>query len=305
MDTELDLTALRAFHSVVRAGSFAAAARDLNAPRSTIAKRVADLETSLGVRLVERTTRSMRVTTEGEVLAARAERLLAEANDLRRTLTDSGQAPRGHLRIGVPDLFEQITMGRVGARLRKAHPDITLEVVTSHGQGDLMESDLDAVIIFGPLPDSSLVSRLLVRGSMTLVAAPDLPGLDSLRHPRDLLKLPLIDVPSHWVREWRFVREDEDEVLRIAPAISFTSMLAARDAALLGAGVAKLPTILAQAEIREGRLVKVLPDWDAPAKDLYVLVPSARSVTTRLRAFLNVLGQDLTEAAEAGRLQLA
>ncbi len=291
MDNEIDLTALRAFHSVVRAGSFAAAARDLGSPRSTVAKRVADLEASLGVRLIERTTRSMRVTTEGEVLSHRAERLLADASDLRRTLSDSGQAPRGALRIGVPELFEQITMGRFAAAFRRQYPEITLETVISRAAGDLMESDLDVVITFGPLTDSSMVSRRLVSGDMTTVAAPDLPGLNAVTHPRDLTRLPLIDASHHWVRQWRFVRGTEEELLRFAPALAFGSMLTVRDAAREGAGVAKIPTILATPEISDGRLVEVLPDWRSPGNDLYVVFPSARSVTTRLRAFLDALNQ--------------
>jgi len=298
MDNDLDLTALRVFTSVVRAGSFSAAARELGAPRSTVAKRVADLEASLGVRLVERTTRSMRVTTEGEVLANRAERLLAEATDIRRRLSDAGQAPRGHLRIGVPELFEQITMGRLAAQFRQRYPEITLELVTSRRSGDLIEAELDAIITFGPLPDSSLVARRLARGSMTTVAAPCLPGLSALAHPRDLLGMPLIDVPQNWIRQWAFVRGDEEEVLRIDPVLSFGSMLTALDAALAGAGIAKIPTILARPGLAAGRLVEVLPDWRGPAKDLFVVFPSARSVTTRLRAFLDVL-QESVDAAPA------
>lgn len=300
MDNDLDLTALRVFHSVVRAGSFSAAARDLGAPRSTVAKRVADLEATLGVRLVERTTRSMRVTTEGEVLASRAERLLAEASDIRRRLSDAGQAPRGHLRIGVPELFEQITMGRLAPWFRRKYPEITLELVTSRHPGDLIEAELDAIIAFGPLPESNLVARRLVRGSMTTVAAPELPGLSELRHPRDLLRMPLIDVPQNWIRQWAFVRGDEEEVLRIDPVLTFGSMLTARDAAVEGGGVAKIPTILARPEIAAGRLTEVLPEWRGPAKDLFVVFPSARSVTTRLRAFLDVLQESVDNAPASG-----
>ncbi|GGL88790.1 LysR family transcriptional regulator [Pseudooceanicola nanhaiensis] len=301
MDNDFDLTALRVFHSVVRSGSFSAAARDLGAPRSTVAKKVADLESSLGVRLVERTTRSMRVTTEGEVLASRAERLLADASDLRRRLTDAGQAPRGHLRVGMPELFEQISMGPIAAHFRHRYPEITLELVTSRQPGDLIEAELDAIIAFGPLPESSLVARQLIKGSMTTVAAPGLPGLDAVRHPRDLDGMPLIDVPQHWIRQWAFVRGDEEEVLRITPVLTFGSMLTARDAAVAGGGVTKIPTILARPEIAAGRLVEVLPDWRGPAKDLFVVFPSARSVTTRLRAFLDVLREHVEAAAAARR----
>ncbi|WP_160381677.1 LysR family transcriptional regulator [Pseudooceanicola pacificus] len=289
MDNEIDLSALRAFHSVVRAGSFAAAARELNAPRSTVAKKVADLEANLGVRLIERTTRSMRITAEGEVLARRASRLLAEASDLRRVLTDAGQAPRGHLRIGMPDLFEQITMGELAASFRRKYPAITLETVITSNTGDLMQSDLDAVIAFGPLQDSTLMSRKLFTGTMSTVAAPDLPGLDNLRHPSDIVHMPLIDVPQHWVRQWVFHQGDVEETVRIEPALSFSSALAALAAAIDGAGIARIPTILANPELSAGRLVRVLPEWSGPSKSVYFIYPSALSVTMRLRYFLDEL----------------
>jgi len=160
--------------------------------------------------------------------------------------------------------------------------------------------ELDAIIAFGPLPESNLVARRLVRGSMTTVAAPDLPGLSELRHPRDLLRMPLIDVPQNWIRQWAFVRGDEEEVLRIDPVLTFGSMLTARDAAVEGGGVAKIPTILARPEIAAGRLTEVLPEWRGPAKDLFVVFPSARSVTTRLRAFLDVLQESVDNAPASG-----
>ena len=99
MDNDLDLTALRGFRSVLREGSFSAAALALRVPKSTLSKRVADLEADLGVRLIERSTRTLRPTQEGEVLAARADRLLGEAEDIRRALGESGGTPRGHLRL--------------------------------------------------------------------------------------------------------------------------------------------------------------------------------------------------------------
>lgn len=289
LDNEIDLAALRAFHSVVRAGSFAAAARNLNAPRSTVAKKVADLEAVLGVRLIERTTRSMRITAEGEVLARRADRLLSEASDLRRVLSDAGQAPRGHLRIGVPDLFEQITMGALAAAFRRKYPDITLETVATRNTGDLLQADLDAVIAFGPLPDSTLMARRLFTGSLTTVAAPGLPGLDRVQHPRDIAALPVIDVPSHWMSQWVFQQGDCEETVRLSPVLTFGSMLTARDAAVAGAGLTRLPTILAEPEIEAGRLVQILPDWSGPPKSLYFIYPSAHSVTMRLRYFLEEL----------------
>jgi DNA-binding transcriptional LysR family regulator len=122
MDNDLDLPALRAFRAVVREGSFSGAALALRTPKSTLSKRVADLETDLGVRLIERTTRRLRITAEGEVLAARADRLLGEADDIRRAMGEQGSTPRGHLRIAVPQVMGHVMMGGIAARFPRRPP---------------------------------------------------------------------------------------------------------------------------------------------------------------------------------------
>ncbi|WP_265518640.1 LysR family transcriptional regulator [Nitratireductor luteus] len=299
MDNELDLAALRVFHAVVREGSFAGGARRLGVPRSTASKRVVDLERLLGVRLIERTTRQMRVTTEGEVLALRAERLLAEAGDIRRSLSDAGQAPRGHLRIAVPQLFGQIMMGGIAARCRARYPEITLEFVFTDRPPDLIEEGFDAMIRFGPLEDSTQVARRISTGAPVLAASPGLAGIETLAHPRDLIRFPLIDVPLHWRQGWTFHREDDVELIRIEPALRFSSMLAARDAAVEGAGITQLPAILARPEIKAGQLVRLLPEWQGAEKSMYFVFASPQSVTTRLRAFLDVLLESLKSRSEA------
>ena len=172
MNDELDLAALRVFRAVVRAGSFAGAARVMRLPKSTVSKRVRDIETSLGVRLIERTSRQMRVTPEGRLLAERADRLLGEADDIRRAIGRSGNVPAGHLRIAAPAYLGARLMGRVGAHLRASYPEITFEAVFLDRQPNLLEEGFDRAITYGPLEDSDLVMRRLATGHAVPVAAP-------------------------------------------------------------------------------------------------------------------------------------
>ncbi len=139
MDNDLDLTALRGFRTVLREGSFSAAALTLRVPKSTLSKRVADLEAQLGVRLIERSTRTLRPTQEGEVLAARADRLLGEAEDIRRALGESGGQPRGPLRLAVPQSIGNLLIGAIAADFRKVHPDVTLEIHFLDRAPDLLD----------------------------------------------------------------------------------------------------------------------------------------------------------------------
>lgn len=295
LHNDLDLSAVRAFQSVVLEGSFAGGARRLGVPQSTVSKRVRDLEARLGLRLIERTTRKMRVTTEGEALASHATRLLAEADTLLRAMTETGTAPRGHLRIAAPNLLGQLLIGGVAALCRARFPEITLEFVFTDAPPDLIHDRFDAVIRFGPLEDSSQIARKLLSGAVRLVAAPGLNGIARVAHPRDVANFPIIHVPPPWSHAWMFQRESEEVTVRFEPAISFPSMLAARDAAIAGAGLTMLPGILAAPEIKAGRLVRLLPEWAGPEKAMYVVYGAPDSITPRLRAFLDILTANLRD----------
>lgn len=295
MDNDIDLTALRGFRSVLREGSFSAAALVLRVPKSTLSKRVADLEAHLGVRLIERSTRTLRATQEGEVLAARADRLLGEAEDIRRALGESGGTPRGHLRLAVPQVIGNLLMGPIAASFRAAHPDVTLEIHFLDRAPDLLEEGFDGCIRFGPLEDSSQVARRLLHGQAMLAASPDLPGLDTLRHPTDLLRFPLVGLATLWAGGLPLSNGAEEITLPFAPPLRLGSHLAVRDAVVARAGIAPLPGMIVREEIAQGRLVHVLPDWSTPRKAIYFVYPSAQSVTARLRVFIDHLARELGE----------
>lgn len=293
MDNDIDLTALRGFRSVLREGSFSAAALALRVPKSTLSKRVADLEAHLGVRLIERSTRTLRATQEGEVLAARADRLLGEAEDIRRALGESGGAPRGHLRLAVPQSIGNVLMGGIAASFRRAHPEVSLEVHFLDRAPDLLEEGFDGCIRFGPLEDSSQVARRLVHGQAVLVAPPDLPGIETIAHPEDLARFQMVGLAVPWPGGLPLQNGVVEVVVPHDPALRLGSHLAVRDAVLAGAGIAALPGIIARPDLAAGRLVRLLPDWATPRKALYFVYPSAQSVTARLRVFIDHLVQEL------------
>jgi DNA-binding transcriptional LysR family regulator len=295
MDTDLDLTALRGFRSVLREGSFSAAALALRVPKSTLSKRVADLEAHLGVRLIERSTRTLRPTQEGEVLAARADRLLGEAEDIRRALGESGGTPRGHLRLSVPQSFGNLLLGGIAAEFRRLYPDVTLEIHFLDRAPDLLEEGFDGCIRFGPLEDSTQVARRLTHGQAMLTAAPDLPGLDGLLHPDDLKQFNLVGLAAPWPGGLPLQNGSEEVLIPHNPPLRLGSHLAVRDAVVAGAGIAALPGIVARPDIAAGRLVRVLPDWSTPRKAIYFVYPSAQSVTARLRAFIDHLAKAMGE----------
>lgn len=295
MDNDLDLTALRGFRTVLREGSFSAAALALRVPKSTLSKRVADLEAHLGVRLIERSTRTLRATQEGVVLAARADRLLGEAEDIRRALGEAGGQPRGHLRLAMPQSIGNLILGPIAADFRRRYPEVTLEVHFLDRAPDLLEEGFDGCVRLGPLEESSQVARRLTHGQTMLVAAPDLPGLDRLRHPEDLRQFDLVGLTSPWPGGLPLRNGTEEITLPYDAPLRLGSQLAVRDAVIAGAGIAALPGLVARPDIAAGRLVRVLPDWSTPRKAIYFVYPSAQSVTARLRAFIDHLARAMGE----------
>jgi DNA-binding transcriptional LysR family regulator len=295
MDNDIDLAALRGFRTVLREGSFSAAALTMRIPKSTLSKRVADLEADLGVRLIERSTRTLRPTQEGEVLAARADRLLGEAEDIRRALGESGGTPRGHLRLAVPQVIGNLLIGPIAASFRTLHPEVTLEIHFLDRTPDLLEEGFDGCIRFGPLEDSNQIARRLLHGQAMLIAAPSLPGLDRLHHPRDLAQFHMVGLAAVWPGGLPLENGAETISLPYDPPLRLGSHLAVRDAVVAGAGIAALPGMIARAEITAGRLVRVLPDWSTPRKAMFFVYPSAQSVTARLRAFIDHLAASLGE----------
>ena len=291
MDNDLDLTALRAFRAVVRSGSFAAAASQLKSPKSTLSKRVADLESDLGVRLIERTTRRLRVTAEGEVLAMRADRILGEAEELRRAMSESGGTLKGHLRIAVPGVLGSMLIGAVAARFRKRHPEITLEILNFDRAPDLLEEGFDGALRFGPLDDSGQVARLMKTASGVIVAAPGLAGIAAVKTPLDLVNLPEVGLTQTLMPRCGLHHIGTGEVVDIPVqrVLSLGAHSAVRDAVTEGAGAAILPYAIARPDLRAGRLVHLLPEWTGPKKHIYFIYPAPQSVTARLRALIDHL----------------
>jgi DNA-binding transcriptional LysR family regulator len=287
----MDLNTLREFSAIAAEGSFAAAARKLGIPKSTISKRIQDLEAALGVRLIERTTRKLSLTAEGALVLARAERILADAGEISRALAapDDG-AVRGHLRIAVPTLFGQAFMGQIVAASRRLYPDLTLEIALSDSQPDLIEDGFDAAIRTAQPVDSPFVALPFARAQQVVVAAPEVCETP-LTDPDGLARLPILLFGIGLLQSWHFTDGRRARSVRLAGGLAMTSYVALRDAALGGAGVAQLPLFLVETDLAEGRLVPVLQGWDCPASTLSFVYPGPQSLTARLRAFRDLLVQ--------------
>src|SRR6187431_2524718 len=170
----MDLIALADFNLVARHGGFGRAARAAGRPKATLSRRVAELESSLDLRLFERGARALKLTQEGRALYERTGMLLAELDETAAAIASGGDRPRGRLRISAPLLFSQTAMGKLAAIFALRHPEVRLEVTTEDRAVDMVEEAYDLVIRVNPDPDESLIGRIFVRDRLVVVASPHL-----------------------------------------------------------------------------------------------------------------------------------
>jgi len=285
----MDLNALREFAAVIEQGSFAAAARALGVPKSTVSKRIQDLERDLGVLLIERTTRRLHLTPDGAMVLARAERILADAADIRHSLSRGEGAITGHLRISAPQIFGQIFLGPIATACRSRHPGLTLEIQLSEGQPDLDEEGFDAAIRTGAV-NPPMVARPLMQSRRILVAAPGaLQG--SPATPQAVGEHPVALCGHGLIQTWHLAQGREETAIRVAGGLTFSTYASLREAVLAGAGLALMPDYVVSADLAEGRLVRHLPGWSGPEVVFSLVYASPQALTQRLRAFIDILGE--------------
>jgi DNA-binding transcriptional LysR family regulator len=286
----MDLNALQDFVRVVSHGGFAAAARAQGTPKSSLSRRVRELEEKLGVRLLDRTSRTFRVTGEGSDLFEQAAATISGLEDVEHALRSKGGGePTGRLRIAAPTLFGHFFLGRLAARYYAAYPKVQLEIMISDRLVDLLGEGFDAAIRVNSPDTSELVRRRFAQCRMQLVAAPAVAaraGALSSRKPNELPTVFFENFPV--APPWVFVAGGRK--LQVVPRsiMRLSTLTMVRDAVLEGAGFSLLPDTLVGADIAEGALVH-LGDLDGVDVDLSIVHPSRRLVSRRLRTFIDML----------------
>jgi DNA-binding transcriptional LysR family regulator len=291
------LASMAAFVKAAEAGSFAAAANALDMSPQMIAKHVTWLESRLGARLLNRTTRRQSLTDIGKAYYDRCKMVLAEA-DWADSLADEAKgAPRGRLRVNAPVSFGAHSLTPVIARYLRQYPKVEVDLVLSDRFVDLVEEEFEAVFRIGPLADSSFMARELAPFRIVACAAPDY-----LRE-RGVPATPL-DLDSHeclvyaatsgpTVSDWHFVRGEENYKIDVKHRLRVNDAKALLAAALDGFGIAFIAEDLAREGLRSGRLVKVLPDYETPSRPVHLIYHPDRRQTPKLKSFISVVISEL------------
>jgi len=278
----MNLNALIDFTLVATNEGLGKASRASGISKATLSRRIADLEEQLGVRLIERSARGLKLTEAGALLMARAEGPLAEVAEAMAAAKEGVSTPRGRLRVAAPVLFSQLAMGRIGADFCAAYPDVTIEVIAEDRVVDLVEEQFDVAIRINPGPDSDLVGRCFAKDRLVVVAAPELP----MPTPGAIRSVPGIVVSSFEPTQWTL--DGGHLVLEPIPRLRFSSFLMIRDAAIAGGGAALIPQSMAWNQLASGELVQ----WGTVSgkeAELWVLHTSRRLAAPKVRAFVDFM----------------
>ncbi|WP_010187464.1 LysR family transcriptional regulator [Sphingomonas sp. PAMC 26605] len=283
------LHAMEVFVRVVEAGSFSAAARDLQTGQPNVSKLVAALEERLQVRLLVRSTRQLHPTEAGQAFYERARRTLAEADEAETAARGLGKGLDGRLRVGAPVTFARLhVIPKIGGFL-DAHPNLRVDFVLDDRFVDLMGENIDVALRGGELSDSSLTARKLATCDRLVVASPTyLARMGTPSTPADLLEhTALVYTQGLIAEEWRFQGANGETSVRIPTRLSFSAAEGVREAVIAGLGLAISSRWVMQPELASGSVVPVLTDWKLPTADLWALFPSGRLPTAKARAFVS------------------
>ena len=291
------LRQIEAFVAVVRAGSYVKGAERQETSKAVLSRQVLELETRLGTRLLNRTTRRLSLTETG---AAYFERCVQILDDLREADAAAGATTataRGRLRINAPLTFGNLHLAPLWGEFLKLHPAVELDITLTDRVVDLVEEGFDLAVRIAPtgrLPSSSLVARTIADDRIVLCASPGyLRGAPALTHPADLAAHAVMAY-AWWSGgdTWQFSGADGATAdVTVRPRLRTNSGDTCRAAALADQGVIYQPAFLVGPDVRAGRLVELLPGWRGPALEIHAVYPSRTHLSGKVRAMVDFLAQ--------------
>ena len=294
------LAALRVFIDVVRTGNLSETARHLGLAPSSVTRQINGLESRLGVRLLNRTTRHVSLTEAGRIYQERARRLLGELDDLDRAVTELDASPRGTLRVSAPVVLGRVQVAPRVPELLRRFPEVSVELSLNDQVVDLVEDGIDVALrIAVELPDSTLIARRLFTMRRIICASPGYLAARGIpRTPEDLnghecLTFRLQTTSELWrpgARQWRLSGAGPTAEIRVSGRFESNNGDALVEAAVSGHGLVLVPAWHVAEHVHSGRLVPVLTDYQvnpsASESSVFVVYPSNRHLSPKVRAFV-------------------
>ncbi|EMA8647948.1 LysR family transcriptional regulator, partial [Cronobacter turicensis] len=274
------------FALVAETGSFTAAAQKAGLPKSSVSQRISQLEAHVGLRLLNRTTRTLSLTFAGEHYLVHCREMLDASERADLAIQRLRDNPSGRLRITSPAGIGATLLARMNAEFLARYPDITLEVFISDDVRDLVMEGFDVALRTGKPQDSSLIGRKIGHCPRYLLASPAyLAQYPALTHPAQLVDHRVI-VHRAWT-EWLLQRDRELYRCHLNQMHQTDNLLYARESALAGAGVTLLPAFLLDDTLKQGALINILPEWTVTGNDLYLVYPGRKLNAPALVSYIN------------------
>lgn len=305
MDTDKNAMAL--YVKVVENKSFSQAALRAGVPVSTVSRKISDLEKALGIRLLERSTRQMRMTDLGKAYFEHCRRGLEAFEAANALISDRQIEISGTLKISVPTNLSDLLVMPLIQAFQVQHPNAIVQCMVTERHIDHISEDVDLSIRVGDLSDSSLVAVRLPPHRSVLVASPNyLSKIKALEHPEDVV--PHVHVAfMRWggTVQWNLARQDELVRITPEPRTTINDYAGIQQAVIDGLGVSAIPSIVCSRAIAEGKLVEVLPSWRFPATLVSVIYPSNRHLSLLVRTFKDFCVNQYATLAPPAMMQIS
>lgn len=291
----MELSDVAVFIKVIQAGSFTEAARRLGAPKSTVSSKVSGLERRLGITLLHRTTRKLRLTDEGEAFFQACARALSEI-EAAEALAASGQkSPQGRVSVTAPNdsgkLLAQFLKG-----FRAKFPGISVDLVLTNRYVDLIGEGIDVAIRAGDMEDSSLIARKVATTRRALFASPGyLARAGAPKLPKELADHQCILFSTARSDRWRLTNGKQRAEVKVAGAVSADDIVALKELALQDLGIALVPTFICRDDVAARKIVPVLPGWSTESTPICVVYPAQKFQHPKTRAFVEAVARLLAE----------
>ncbi len=293
----MDLNEINVFIKVAQVGSFTRAARELGIPNSTASARVSALERRLGVTLLQRTTRKLRLTEEGEAYARQAAQGLEEIARAENEVSLAQREPQGTLRVTAPAGLGNETFAHLTSAFRKKYPKVSVEILFTDRTADLVAEGIDLAIRAGDLQDSGLIARQVG----TSVWAPFaslayLKRAGTPKHPSELREHACLQFTPLGIDDWELTDGEHTVIVPLVRTLVANEIAFVKTLAVSGQGIALLPSHVCGAEIANGRLARILPAWRSRVAPVHVVYPGRKFVAPKVRAFVDMALVELKRA---------
>ncbi|GMM90494.1 LysR substrate-binding domain-containing protein [Vibrio fortis] len=282
------------FYHLIEQGSFSGAAKQMQLTKSVVSKRIAKLEQDLGVQLLYRTTRSIKLSEAGQSFYEQAKRVYQAVATAEESIVGLGQSLSGSIKITVPTISGELILPGVIAEFNERYPDINIDMDLDNRFVDIVNDRFDLAIRTGVLPDSSLIARKLVDAHWVVCASPKYLAVNGKpESPKELVKHNCLaySYQETGAKEWAFKAGDELYQVKVDGNLCTNNSSALRNVALLGQGIIYVPRVLIHDDLEQGRLIQLFQGQTAKCLGIYAVYPYTRQQPEKVKRFIEHLYQ--------------